>query len=313
MRVGAAIFSFVLHLCVALLVYFGVPAFFEPEFDMAQTIPVEIVTIADVTNPPPPEPAPEPEPVNKVAIPPPPEPLPEPEPVPPPPEPEALPEPPPPEPAPKPEVVEAPPPPPPPEPEPEPEVVEPPPEPKPEVVEAPPPPSKPERVAALDIDTPPAPPSKPEPPEKQQQFDTLLKDLTESAPEPQAPEPEAKPAEPEVTPSPATVTSARDEPLSITVSGSIRRQVEEKWNVPAGARDAGELDVEIYIVLLPDGTVRKAEIVDQARMLQPGGEFFRAMAESARRAVLQASPLRDLPPERYEDWREITFRFRPPV
>ena len=99
----------------------------------------------------------------------------------------------------------------------------------------------------------------------------------------------------------------------MTVSDSIRRQVEEKWNVPAGARDAGELDVEIYISLLPDGTVRKAEIVDRARMAQPGGEYYRSMAESARRAVLQASPLHDLPPDRYEEWREITFRFRPPV
>ena len=123
--------------------------------------------------------------------------------------------------------------------------------------------------------------------------------------------PEPMPAAP--APTPSTVTSARDEPLSMTVSDSIRRQVEEKWNVPAGARDAGELDVEIYISLLPDGTVRKAEIVDRARMAQPGGEYYRSMAESARRAVLQASPLHDLPPDRYEEWREITFRFRPPV
>ncbi len=309
MRFGAAISSFLLHLCVALLVFFGLPSFFEPEFDMTQSIAVEIVTVAEISNPPPPTPAPKPEPVDTADIPPPPDPLPEPDPV--PPEPEALPEPPPPEPAPKPEVVEAPPPPPAPEPEPEPEVVEPPPEPEPEVVEAPPPPLKPERLAALDVDTPPAPPSKPKPPAKKQQFDTLLQNLAESAPKPPAPEPEIEQAAPEPTPS--TVTSARDEPLSMTVSDSIRRQVEEKWSVPAGARDAGELDVEIYISLLPDGTVRKAEIVDRARMLQPGGEYYRSMAESALRAVLQASPLHDLPPDRYEDWREITFRFRPPV
>ena len=302
MRFGAPISSFLLHLCVAALVFFGLPSFFEPEFDMTQSIAVEIVTVAEISNPPPPTPAAKPEPVETADIPP----LPEPDPV--PPEPEALPEPAPPEPAPIPEVVEAPPPPV-PEPEPEPEIVEPLPEP--EVAEAPPPPSKPERLAALDVDTPPAPPSKPKAPAKKQQFDTLLKDLTESAPKRRAPEPEIAPAV--AAPTPSTVTSARDEPLSMTVSDSIRRQVEEKWNVPAGARDAGELDVEIYISLLPDGTVRKAEIVDRARMAQPGGEYYRSMAESARRAVLQASPLHDLPPDRYEEWREIIFRFRPPV
>ena len=312
MRYRAAISSFLLHVCVALLVFFGLPSFFETEFDLTQSIAVEIVTVAEISNPPPPAPAPKPEPVETAAIPPPPEPLPEPEPL--PPEPEALPEPPPPEPAPKPEVVEAPPPPPPaPEPVPEPEIVEPLPEPEPEVVEAPPPELKPEQVAALDIDTPPAPPSKPEPPAKKELFDTLLKDLTESAPKPRAPEPEIAPAAPAPTPTPSIVTSARDEPLSMTVSDSIRRQVEEKWNVPAGAPDAGELGVEITISLLRNGIVRKAEIVDRSRMDQPGEEYYRSMAESALRAVLQASPLRDLPPERYEDWREITFRFRPPV
>ena len=305
MRFGAAISSFLLHLGVAVLVYFGLPSFFEPEFDMTQSIAVEIVTVADISNPPPPTPAPKPEPLDKAEIPPPPEPLPEPDPA--PPEPEALPEPPPPEPAPKPVVVEAPPLP--PEPEPEPEVVAPLPEPEPEVIEPPAPPLKPQRLAALDVEPPPTPPSKPEPPAEKQRFDTLLKDLTESAPKPRAPEPELAQA----APTPSTVTSARDEPLSMTVSDSIRRQVEDKWNVPAGARGAGDLDVEIAISLLPDGTVRKAEIVDRARMAQPGGEYYRSMAESALRAVLQASPLHDLPPDRYEDWREITFRFRPPV
>ena len=111
---------------------------------------------------------------------------------------------------------------------------------------------------------------------------------------------------------PEVVTTSRitDEPLSSIVSDAIRRQVEAKWSVPAGAADAGDLAVEIRILLLPDGVVRRAVIVDQARL---SDAFYRTMAESARRAVLQASPLRDLPPEKYEQWKEITFTFRPPV
>ena len=101
-----------------------------------------------------------------------------------------------------------------------------------------------------------------------------------------------------------------DEPLSSSVRDAIRRQIEDKWSVPAGAADAGDLAVQIRILLLPDGEVRRADIVDKARL---SDTFYRTMAESARRAVLQASPLRDLPPEKYEQWREITFTFRPPV
>ena len=74
-----------------------------------------------------------------------------------------------------------------------------------------------------------------------------------------------------------------------------------------------DLVVKIPIVLQPDGEVTAAQIVDRARMLRPGEEFFRAMAESAQRAVLRASPLRNLPPEQYSQWREITFTFRPPA
>ncbi|MCH7928953.1 MAG: TonB C-terminal domain-containing protein [Proteobacteria bacterium] len=98
----------------------------------------------------------------------------------------------------------------------------------------------------------------------------------------------------------------------INLADSIRRQVEENWSLPAGTREARELVVDIHIVLLPDGTVRAAEIVDTARLDQPGEEFFRSMAESAVRAVRRSSPFRDLPPEKYDQWREITFRFRPP-
>ena len=111
----------------------------------------------------------------------------------------------------------------------------------------------------------------------------------------------------------APTTTLSDEPLSLSVLDAIRRQVEANWNLPAGATDAADLAVEIKIVLLPDGTVRSARIVDSARLNQAGEEFFRSMAESAIRAVRRASPLRNLPPEKYEQWREITLRFTPPV
>jgi hypothetical protein len=92
--------------------------------------------------------------------------------------------------------------------------------------------------------------------------------------------------------------SMESSPLSLSVLDSVRRQIEDKWNVPAGAANAGDRAVEIRILLMPDGKVRRAVIVDQARLSSDA--FYRTMAESARRAVLQASPLRDLPPEKYE-------------
>ena len=63
---------------------------------------------------------------------------------------------------------------------------------------------------------------------------------------------------------------------------------------------------DFYCVIMTDN-------IDSARLNMPGEEFFRSRAESVLRAVHRASPLQDLPPEKYEQWREITFRFRPPV
>lgn len=89
-----------------------------------------------------------------------------------------------------------------------------------------------------------------------------------------------------------------------------RRQIEECWSLPAGARDAENIIVVIRAVVNPDGRVRTAKIVDSGRLAQE--PFYRSMAESARRAVLnpRCQPLR-LPLEKYSEWRVTVFRFNP--
>jgi outer membrane biosynthesis protein TonB len=206
-----------------------------------------------------------------------------------------------------------------------------PPEPEPEVVVAPDPaPPPPELTVPVVSEIPPPPPPKPTPvakaeaapevkpevkPEPQPNlFESLLASVEEAAreaPDLKVASPQAEAAEAPVAQT--VIPKVSDEPLSLSVLDAIRRQIEDKWSLPAGAADAGGLEVEIEIVLMPDGVVRKASIVDSARLKLDGEEFFRSMAESALRAVHRASPLQDLPPEKYEQWREITFRFRPPV
>ncbi len=335
MRRGALLSS-ILHAVVIAAIYFGVPSLFSPDVSIEEPIPVTVYTVAEETNlptaAPEPEPEPKPEPKHEeppapvelppqptvASIPPPPaEPLPEPVRA---PEPVVEPTPP---------VAE-------PAPEPPPEVVPPPPEPKKkaETPKPPPPPApkpkpkakpkpKPKPKAVAKVAPPPAKPApKPKPKAKPvekpapQQFASLLKNLAakERVQKKKAEDVIKKAAAQAPAPVQAPVSrGARDEPLSLSVIDAIRRQVEDKWSVPVGARDAGDIGVEIRIFLEPDGTVKKAEIVDRARLGRPGEEVFRAVAESAVRAVRRASPLRNLPPEKYEQWREITFLFRPPA
>jgi TonB family protein len=90
----------------------------------------------------------------------------------------------------------------------------------------------------------------------------------------------------------------------------VRQQIARCWNVPAGARDAKDLVVEVRIAVDPDGTVRQATIVDQARL--GTDPFFRAAAESARRAFFSplCRPLH-LPPDKYAIWRDLVVDFSP--
>ena len=100
-----------------------------------------------------------------------------------------------------------------------------------------------------------------------------------------------------------------DRPLTMSEIDAIRYQIEQCWSVPAGARDAEDMIVRIRVFLNPDGTLSKPpEIVDEAH---GSDSFYRTAAESARRAVLQCAPLKNLPANKYKLWRELTLTFNP--
>jgi outer membrane biosynthesis protein TonB len=140
------------------------------------------------------------------------------------------------------------------------------------------------------------------------QFEALLKNL---APQHSAPSPDAPPQTPRSAS--ARASSQPRAPLGGQLTASeldmVRHQIAHCWNVPAGAREAKDLVVEIKVIVDPDGTVRQATIVDQGRM---GDPFYRAAAESARRAFFnpQCRPLH-LPPEKYAIWKDLVVDFSP--
>ena len=107
-------------------------------------------------------------------------------------------------------------------------------------------------------------------------------------------------------------TPGVDPQLWQTLAGAIKRKVEANWSVPAGVRDADRMKVRLRIRLDRDGTVHSAEIVEYGSAADGS---FRTMAESARRAVLKASPFKILTEhgDEYERWRDITMTFEPPV
>jgi hypothetical protein len=150
--------------------------------------------------------------------------------------------------------------------------------------------------------------TKPEKPaETDQQFGSLLKNLSKQKPSDATPVADAKtpPAQAAAAGAPGIVASK----LSISEEDALRRQIEQCWNVPVGARDAQNLVIEIHLEINPDRTVKTAEIVDNGRL---GDPFYLAAAESARRAILnpKCSPL-NLPEDKAETWHSMTMRFNP--
>nr|CAM74762.1 TolA, tolA protein [Magnetospirillum gryphiswaldense MSR-1] len=96
-------------------------------------------------------------------------------------------------------------------------------------------------------------------------------------------------------------------PISMTEMDRIRKHVSDRWNIPAGAKDAANLIIEIRVSVQPDGTVTDAQIINAPLMAD---SFWQAAADSARRAVRLASPL-PIPRDKYDQFRDFVLTFNP--
>jgi outer membrane biosynthesis protein TonB len=262
--------SGVMHLVLFLFLIFGLPHMIPPLPPHREPVPFQIVTLADMTNTRIKE---EPEPQQKPS--PPPQPEMKPQPAPPPPPVQQQPQPTPPAP-PQPEV------------KPDPQV---------------------EALKPKLVEKPPKPVEKPTPPQPDL-LASVLKDVAKLKPVEVPKQPDVKsevktPAQPVASAAPSL--SSR---LTISEEDALRRQIEQCWNPPVGARDAQTLVVEVWIDVNPDKTVANADIVDKARY--NSDTFFRAAADAAVRAVRNphCSPL-ELPEGKYDQWKRIDFTFDP--
>lgn len=277
---NALVISACLHAALLLLLYFGLPSFFEPLPLVTPPVPLTIIEIADITNtrlkdmkpeenqPPakPPEPKPpEPKPPTPQPAPTPPKPQPQPkqpEPAPKPPEPETVPD------------------------------------------ELAPPKPKPVEI-----------PKKVEPPKpKPDDLASVLKNVAKLKPTETSKTVE-KPKETPQKDSPAKTAQnnapALSDKLTISQQDALRRQLEQFWNPPIGAPNPESLVVEVLIEMNPDRTVRNATVVDTARF--SGDRFYRAAADAALRAVFHYRnvPLDTLPLDKFDTWQTIRSTFDP--
>ena len=96
--------------------------------------------------------------------------------------------------------------------------------------------------------------------------------------------------------------------LTLSEEDALKAQIFGCWSIPLGLPYNEDLLVRIKLMLEPDGSVTKTEIIDHARMNKPGQGFYKVLAESALRAVKLCQPLR-VPTSGYERWKELQLNF----
>lgn len=101
-------------------------------------------------------------------------------------------------------------------------------------------------------------------------------------------------------------------PMSVSEKDAIIQQIMQNWTVPSGIRDIQNLNAVLLVNLQPDGTVSKVTIQNQSRY--NSDTSYRTLVDSAMRAIYKSSPLKNLPPEKYDvekGWREMEVNFDP--
>jgi outer membrane biosynthesis protein TonB len=89
--------------------------------------------------------------------------------------------------------------------------------------------------------------------------------------------------------------------------GAFGRKVRDCFTPPYNGQDADQFEVDIDIYMRPDGSVAAEPTIVAVR--GPSRSVAMAVAESAKRAVLQCQSYTFLPKEQYETWKKIEMTF----
>ncbi len=108
--------------------------------------------------------------------------------------------------------------------------------------------------------------------------------------------------------SPSSSGAALGPGAAYSVKDLVRAQVERRWNLDLEGLGARNFVIAIHVVLTRDGTVTKAEIVDQQRFKSDAA--YHSVALSARNAVLLSSPIA-LPNGAYDDFIDMVLNLNP--
>ena len=103
--------------------------------------------------------------------------------------------------------------------------------------------------------------------------------------------------------------------MTVNEMDALQSAMYKCWRMPADAKNPEKLVVRLSVKILPDGYVQDVKIIDKARQRRndPGNPFWDVAEQRAVRAVSQCGPYDFLPAEKYSQWKDMTLNFRPEV
>lgn len=99
--------------------------------------------------------------------------------------------------------------------------------------------------------------------------------------------------------------------LSVSEVDALRSRMYSCWRVSVDAKDSETLSIRVRVQLFPDGSVKKVDLLDQAKIAASSSSYLQIAAERALRAVSKCAPYDFLPQEKYGTWKDMELTFQP--
>jgi outer membrane biosynthesis protein TonB len=101
------------------------------------------------------------------------------------------------------------------------------------------------------------------------------------------------------------------QPMSMSELTAIANQFIQCWNLPAGAANDYTLKVAVDVALNLDGSLISVALAPEQQNRYGSDMVFQAAADSAMRAVRKCNPIKNLPTDKYNSWKEMRLNFDP--
>lgn len=99
--------------------------------------------------------------------------------------------------------------------------------------------------------------------------------------------------------------------LTMSELDALQTAMYKCWRIPLDAKNPEKLVVRVEVALRSDGHVQSVDLLDKAWIARSSDPYLQVAAQRAVNAVTKCAPYDFLPVEKYDRWKNMTLRFKP--